>query len=85
MGVLEMVAVIVLIGPVGKVAQEWVGKRSSGGAESQIRALESALHANEARLTQTEEKVADLSEKLRFVEALLGKPEERSQLPPSPH
>lgn len=51
MGILEMIAAIVLIGTVGKVAQEWAGKRSSDTAESQIRALESALQANEARLT----------------------------------
>ena len=85
MGVFGMVVVIVFIGTVGKVAQEWAGKRSSGASENQIRALESALQANEARLTQTEEKVADLSEKLHFLEALLDKPEEHSRLPPSLH
>ena len=84
MGAFEMVVVIVFIGTVGKVAQEWAGKRSSSAAEGQIRALESALQASEARLTLKEEKVADLSEKLHFVEALLAKPEEHSQLPPSP-
>lgn len=29
--------------------------------------------------------MADLNEELQFVEALLAKPEEHSQLPPSPH
>ncbi len=83
MGVFEFVIVIVLIGAVGRAAQAYAGKQASGGTENQIRTLEAALQANEARLTQTEEKVADLSEKLHFVEDLLARPEEHSQLPPS--
>ncbi|CAN5294537.1 hypothetical protein BH24GEM2_BH24GEM2_17750 [soil metagenome] len=83
MGVFEFVIVIVLIGAAGRAAQAYAGRSASGGSNEQIRALEAALQANEARWTQTEEKVADLSEKLHFVEDLLAKPEEHSQLPPS--
>jgi hypothetical protein len=83
MGVFEFVLGIMFIGAIGKVAQAYAGRRGSSGSEEQIRSLEAALQANEARLTQTEERVADLSEKLHFVEEVLSKPVEHSQLPPS--
>jgi hypothetical protein len=82
MGVFEMVVLIVLIGTVGKVARAHARGRVPAGTEREIQVLRDALRANELRLGQAEDRVAELGEKLVFVEALLAKPAERSGLPP---
>jgi hypothetical protein len=87
MGPFEMVVLIVFIGTVGKVAQTFMARPSrlgAPGADDRIRVLETELRANEARLAQAEEKVAELGEKLVFVEQLLARPESHAQLASSP-
>ncbi len=84
MGVFEMVVAVVLISAVGRVAQTFA-RRSRGtdaATAERIQKLEADLRASELRLSQAEEKVAELDEKLGFVENLLAAPGRASQLPP---
>lgn len=86
-GVFMMIVLIVLITTAGKVVGTMVAGRTprDGIGEGRIRALEEELRANEARLALAEEQVADLSEKLGFVEALLAKPAPPREIPaPAP-
>ena len=84
MGVFEMIVILTLIGTAGKIVQSALARAPrDAGAEDRIRALETELRANELRLTQAEERVAELGEKLDFVETLLTSPERMSQLPPA--
>jgi hypothetical protein len=83
MGVFEMVVAIVAISTIGRVVQSYHKGRAGGAAKAEIQELRSAVESNELRLIQAEEKVADLTEKLTFVESLLASPERHSQLPPS--
>ena len=89
MGPFEMVVLIVFIATAGKVADTLASRLGGRGGvgEERIRALEAELRANEARVVQTEEQVAQLGEKLGFVEALLAQPArpvEISAPPPPP-
>jgi hypothetical protein len=83
MGVFEMVVAIVFIGTAGKVLRAWVGGKPAVEAGSRVEALEAALRANELRLSQTEDRVTELGEKLAFVENLLGPAEDHARLPSS--
>ena len=86
-GVFMMIVLIVLIATAGKVVGTMVAGRAPRDeiGEGRIRALEEEMRANEARLAQAEEQVADLSEKLGFVEALLSKPTPPREIPaPAP-
>lgn len=83
MGVFEMVVAIVFIGTAGKLLRAYVGAKPAVEASGRVEALESALRANELRLSQTEDRVAELGEKLVFVENLLGPAEEHARLPSS--
>lgn len=85
MGVFEMVVIVVFLGTVGKVAQAMLGRAPHGdaaGTADHLRRLEAELRSNELRLAQAEEKVAELGEKLHFVEDLLAKPRRAAELPP---
>ena len=86
MGPFEMVVALVFIGTVGKVLQAALATRSPRGLGSaqEVQALQAELQGQEARLAQTEQQVADLSEKLVFVEKLLAQPERVAELPSSP-
>ena len=86
MGPFEMVVLIVFIATAGKVAETLVSRLSGprGAGEERIKALEAELRANEARLVQTEEHVADLTEKLDFVESLLGQPARPAEIAAPP-
>ena len=84
-GVFTMVVLIVLIATAGKVVESMLARRPPRGeiGEERVRALEAEMRANEARLALAEEQVAELGEKLGFVEALLAKPAPPAELPPS--
>ncbi len=82
MGVFEMVVAIVFIGTVGKLLRAHLGGRPAVEAGDRIQALEAALHTNELRLSQAEDRLAELGEKVVFVENLLTPGESRSPLPP---
>lgn len=84
MGVFEMVVAIVFITTVGKVAAGAVRRRPVEIDTPRVAALEAQLRANELRLSQTEDRVAELGEKLVFVENLLDAPEQASRLAPPP-
>lgn len=84
MGVFEMVVLLVLIATAGKVADSFVSRRHSGPdavSKARLAELEAQLHANDARLAQAEEKVAELGEKLEFMENLLAQPQAPGRLP----
>jgi hypothetical protein len=81
MGVFEMVVAIVFIATLGKVAVARARGHGESASEDRVRALEAALHANEARLGQTEARLEELGEKLVFVENLLTPPDPATQLP----
>lgn len=83
MGVFEMVVAIVAIATAGKVARSFARTRLPAGTEAEIRALRAAVNASDVRLAQAEERVAELDEKLHFMEDLLATPERRPELPPS--
>jgi hypothetical protein len=75
MGPFEMVVAITLIAAVGKFAQSLVSRPRSTdepAARQRLERLESQLQGTEARLTHSEERVADLAEKLEFMENLLA-------------
>jgi hypothetical protein len=85
MGVFEMVVAIVFIATVGEVAKAAFSrgpKRSAATAEKRIGEVEAELRAAELRLSQAEERVADLTDKLDFVEKLLSDPGRPQRLPP---
>lgn len=83
MGVFEMVVAIVFIGTAGKLLRAHLGGKPAVEAGGRVEALEAALRANELRLSQTEDRVAELGEKLVFVENLLGPAAEHARLPAS--
>jgi F0F1-type ATP synthase membrane subunit b/b' len=85
MGLFEMVVAIVFIATVGEVAKAAMSrgpKRSAAAAEKRIGEVETELRAAELRLAQAEERVADLTDKLDFVEQLLADPGRAQRLPP---
>jgi hypothetical protein len=84
MGVFEMVVAIVFITTVGKVVASAARRRPAEIDTPRVAALEAQLRANELRLSQTEDRVAELGEKLVFVENLLDAPEQASRLAPPP-
>lgn len=87
MGVFEMVVILVFIGTAGKVAQSYFSRpshRGSDAAESRLQALEAEVRTGELRLSQVEERAAELTEKLRFMEDLLAAPRPDARLAPSP-
>lgn len=84
MGVFEMVVAIVFITTVGKAIASRGRRRPMVEDPTRVAALEEALRANELRLAQTEDRVAELGEKLVFVENLLAAPGEASRLGPPP-
>ena len=85
MGPFEMVVLIVFIATFGKVAETLVSRLAPRGAgEERLKALEAEVKANEARVLQAEEQVAELTEKLGFMEALLANPARQPELPASP-
>jgi hypothetical protein len=77
MGLFEMVVLVTFIATVGKVAEALLsraGGSSSGAGRERVDALEAELRASNSRLAQAEEKVAELSEKVEFMENLLAGP-----------
>ncbi len=83
MSVFTMVVLIVLIGTLGKILQGFAGRSAAPLPDGRLRELEAALHANELRLAQTEERLEEMGEKLVFVEGLLQAPAKAPGLPPS--
>ena len=84
MGIVLMVVLIVFILTLGRVAQTLLARppgEALGGGEERVRLLEAELRANELRLTQTEDRVAELGEKLLFLEKLLEAPKDPGRLP----
>lgn len=84
MGVFEMVVALVLIGTAGRVAQAFAKRPKPGDGEGRMRALEATLQASELRLAQAEERMAELGDKVGFLEALLDRPDRHAPLPPPP-
>jgi uncharacterized coiled-coil protein SlyX len=85
MGVLEMIVILVFIVTAGELGKSFISRSTrsiTSGTENKIQTLEAELRANEERLGHTEERVAELTEKLSFVENLLAKPPSSSSLPP---
>jgi hypothetical protein len=89
MFVLSMVVLIVLIASLAKVARPVSGAmadrltREGEEQSAQLAALRAELGATEERLALAEDRIADLDEKLRFVEGLLASPERGRELPPA--
>lgn len=92
MGVAEVVVAIAFFAtlaklgkPVSRAFAERMARGSATGEDGRIRAVEAQLQACELRLAQTEERVEELTEKLSFVENLLGSPSDTHVplLPPS--
>lgn len=78
MGPFEMVVAIVLIATFGKIAQSFASRPRPSEelpTRGRVEALEAHLQANDARVAQAEERVAELSEKLEFMEKLLAGPD----------
>lgn len=87
MGIVLMVVLIVFIVTMGKVAQTLLARppgEALGSGEERVRRLETELRSNELRLAQTEDRVAELGEKLLFLEKLLEAPKEPGRLPGPP-
>lgn len=83
MGLFEMVVLVTFIATVGKVAEAMLsrtGASNSGAARERVDALEAELRASSARLAHAEETVAELSEKVEFMENLLAGPRPASRL-----
>ena len=83
MGLFEMVVVVTFIATVGKVAEAVLSRSrdaSSGAGRERVDALEAELRASSSRLAHAEEKVAELSEKVEFMENLLAGPRPASRL-----
>ncbi len=85
MGPFEMVVLLVLIGTIGKTIQSFAHRPRVGpGEQNRMQALEAELRSTQERLLLTEDKVADLNEKLGFMEKLLANPESAPAIPAAP-
>jgi hypothetical protein len=87
MGLFEMVVLVTFIATVGKVAETMLSRSreaNSGAGRERVDALEAELRASSNRLAQAEEKVAELSEKVEFMENLLAGPRPAPGLPGPP-
>jgi hypothetical protein len=83
MGLFEMVVLVTFIATVGKVAEAALsrtGRSAPGAAPDRVDALEGELRASNSRLALAEEKVAELTEKVEFMENLLAGPRPASRL-----
>lgn len=79
-----VILVIVLAGlgkPIARALANRLERERGIGDAAEVLALRSALRSAEERLGHVEDRVADMDEKLRFMEGLLAKPNRGAELP----
>ncbi|MBW3628927.1 MAG: hypothetical protein KY464_06480 [Gemmatimonadetes bacterium] len=79
-----VILVIILTGlgkPIAQALANRLERQRGVGGGAEILELRSALRSTEERLGHAEDRIADMDEKLRFVEGLLAQPNRAGELP----